>query len=59
MEPKFIYVFDIESRDKLIAAGYTLLKSDKRNNVFIFNNNISLSFSYSDINHAFSNVLSF
>ena len=34
----FIYVFDEAARDKLIAAGYTLLKHSDGNNIYIFAN---------------------
>ena len=33
---KFIYVFDTDSRDKLLRAGYTMLAKDERSNIFIF-----------------------
>ena len=34
----FIYVFSVESRDKLIAMQYALLKSDEARHVFVFLN---------------------
>lgn len=35
---KFIYVFNTEVRDKLLALDYKLLKSDKQKNMFVFEN---------------------
>lgn len=57
---KFIYVLSPESRDEMIAAGYTLLKEDKHNKIWVFENgepsNFSLTF---DFPHVLSDVLTF
>ena len=38
MDQPFVYVFKEEDRDKMLANGYKLLKSDSENNIFIFEN---------------------
>lgn len=38
MNGKFIYVFSDENRDRLLACGCTLLKSDERNQRYVFAN---------------------
>jgi len=56
---RFIYVFSSEARDKLIQLGYALLKHDKRNNIFIFENNPELKFTSKNIEFALSDTLTF
>lgn len=34
----FIYVRSEQDKDKMLALGYTLIKEDKRNNMWIFQN---------------------
>ena len=45
MKGKFIYVFDLNARDRLLAENYHLLKADEDKNVFVFENKGTLSFS--------------
>lgn len=56
----FIYVLSPETRDEMLAAGYVLLKEDKYNKIWVFENaqpsNYSLTF---DFPHVMSNVLTF
>ncbi len=59
MTEKFIYVFSTEARDKMLAAGYKLLKSDERNETYIFENNPSLTFACLNISTIKSNTLTF
>lgn len=59
MTEKFIYVFSTDARDKMLAAGYKLLKSDERNETYIFENNPSLTFAYLNISTIKSNTLTF
>lgn len=59
MTEKFIYVFSKEARDRLLAAGFLLLKSDDRNETYIFENNTSLSFALDRISTIKSNTLTF
>lgn len=48
MGKKFIYVFDEETRDKLMALGYVCVKADDRNQTYIFLNDDRLSFAKFD-----------
>lgn len=59
MTEKFIYVFSKEARDRLLAAGFLLLKSDDRNETYIFENNTSLSFALDRVSTIKSNTLTF
>lgn len=36
---KFIYVFTKETSDELVTQGFNLVKSDKKNKVYVFENN--------------------
>ena len=56
---KFIYVFSEYDRDSLINAGLSLLKSDDKNGVFIFENTNELKFDLSDHSYVLSNTLTF
>ena len=38
MNNNFIYVFDKQARDMLLADGFHLLKSDERNEIYVFVN---------------------
>lgn len=59
----FIYVFNAEARDKLLAAGMTLLKADARNKTFIFLNepvkNFSMTNALSEVSFIEKNELTF
>lgn len=59
MTEKFVYVFSKDARDKLLAAGFLLLKSDDRNETYIFENNVGLSFALEKISTIKSNTLTF
>ena len=39
---KFLYVFSKGNRDLLIAAGYTLLKSDDKNDLYVGSDEIHI-----------------
>ncbi len=59
---KFIYVFEQAAVDKLLAGGYTLLKSDDRNLIYVFENPgdiTKLKFDLSDFEFAYSDTLTF
>lgn len=58
MQYNFIYVFDPASRDKLIEAGFVLLKEDAQKKVYVFKADHALSFSLSD-GYCYSNTLTF
>lgn len=56
---KFIYVFDEKSRDELIVAGFRLLKSDNKNEVYVFANQMEMAFELSDVSFVRSDTLTF
>lgn len=56
---KFLYVFSKDNRDLLIAAGYTFLKSDDKNDLYVFVNQANLAFDLADMYFVRSNVLTF
>lgn len=55
----FIYVFSTQDRDKLLSKNYNLLKSDGRNNIYVFENNNQLVFDNADMKFVFSDMLTF
>lgn len=55
----FIYVFSTQDRDKLLSKNYNLLKSDERNNIYVFENNNQLVFDNTDMKFVFSDTLTF
>ena len=56
---KFIYVFSKSARDSLLAANYTLLKSDEQNEVYVFANQMDMTFARADTSFIRSNTLTF
>ena len=57
---KFIYTFDEEARDFLIAKGYPLLKESLDNGIAIFENKDEFNYGAPlDCRCVFSNVLTF
>lgn len=56
---KFLYVFNKEARDRLLEANYTLLKSDEKNETYVFANQMDMTFALADISYIRSNTLSF
>lgn len=56
---KFLYVFNKEARDRLLAANYTLLKSDEKNETYVFANQMDMTFALADISYIRSNTLTF
>lgn len=56
---RFLYVFDSESRDALIAAGFQLMKSDKKNSLYVFANRMDMAFELADISFVRSDILTF
>lgn len=62
MKNKFIYVFDVDMRDKLLSENYQLLKSDERQDCFIFENKGTLVFDLGDSKDTkfiYSDILTF
>lgn len=56
---KFLYVFSKDARDSLLSANYTLLKSDEKNEIYVFANQLDMTFALSDISFIRSNTLTF
>lgn len=46
---KFVYVFGKEDRDKLLTAGYQLLKADTQNDIYTFRADDKLNFALNDV----------
>lgn len=59
MKNKFIYVFDEESRDVLLANEYKLLKSDTKNNIYVFENKSETKLSFEKMDYVLSDTLTF
>lgn len=57
--PRFIYVFTCEDRDTLINSGYALLKSNDKDQIYVFENSNELKFEMNDMELVFSDVLTF
>lgn len=55
----FIYVFSDEGRDILLSRRYELLKSDKKNHIYVFVNKDDQSFACDGIPYALSGTLTF
>lgn len=45
----FIYVMRDTDKEKVLALGYNLIKADEKHNIWVFENNDTLSFSCDDI----------
>lgn len=56
---KFIYVFSKNDRDSLIAAGYALLKSDEKNDLYVFVNQANMTFDLVDVSFVWTDILTF
>ena len=59
MDKKFLYVFDKEARDKLIASGFTLIASYEKKDTYVFANQTATKFDFSTITYLPSNKLTF
>jgi len=46
---KFVYVFGNDDKEKLIAAGYQLLKADTQNDIYTFKADDKLNFALNDV----------
>lgn len=56
---KFIYVFSKDDRDVLLKAGFTLLKEDTRNSIYVFGKSNSLIFALTEVSYIESDTLTF
>lgn len=56
---KFIYVFDSAEKEKLLAAGFVLLKEDNDKGIYIFLASSEIEFALNGTSHILTNVLTF
>lgn len=56
---KFIYVFSKDDRDVLLKVGFTLLKEDTRNSIYVFGKSNSLTFALTEVSYIESDTLTF
>lgn len=59
MRTNFIYVFDADAKNKLLEMQFMMLKSDDKNNVYIFVNDDNKNFVVDDIPYVISDTLTF
>ena len=59
MRTNFIYVFDADAKNKLLEMQFMMLKSDDKNNVYIFVNDDNKNFVVEDIPYVISDTLTF
>ena len=59
MDKKFVYVFDEKARDILLAQGFTPMKFDEQNNIFVFHNQEIVNFTFSEVIHLFMDTITF
>lgn len=61
----FIYVMSVRDKDKMLSLGYSLVKKDKRNSIWVFQNKDTTTFACEDevssagIKFVLSNTLTF
>jgi hypothetical protein len=55
----FIYVFNELDSEVLINKGYHLLKVDKANGIYVFENDIDRHFDFSEVPALITDVLTF
>lgn len=45
---RFVYVMKKEDKDQMVAMGYSLIKEDKRNHIWVFENKDVTTFASED-----------
>ena len=55
----FIYVFDEDTKDKMIALGYELLKESEDGKEFVFYINNNFTYTLSDEKYVVLDILTF
>lgn len=45
---RFVYVMTADDRDKMLEMGYSLMKEDKRNHIWVFENKDVMTFDHED-----------
>lgn len=56
---RFIYVFGEDAKNTLISLGYTLLKKDIKQEIYVFENSNDLCFELNSWEWVFSDILTF
>lgn len=56
---KFIYVFTEDDKDKMLLAGFSLIRADSKNKMFVFENKNTMNFSLANIKYVLSDMLTF
>ena len=59
IEEKFLYVFDEESRDKLLGMGLQMIASYDKKKVYVFANDKKMTFSLDGVTYFPTNKLTF
>lgn len=59
MKNTFIYVFDKESRDKMISLGYEMIKENPRDSIYVFENKNTFVFEKNEIQFVLSDTITF
>lgn len=55
---QFVYVFDEETRDKLLGDGFELIQSDEKKKVFVFLNKPEVQFTLNGVKSIQTNMIS-
>lgn len=55
----FIYVFDKDSKEKMLELGYALLKESEDGQQCVFNIDENVTYSLSDVKYVMSDILTF
>ena len=55
----FVYVFNETDSETLLKRGYHLLKVDKANGIYVFENDTSQHFDFSEVPALITDVLTF
>jgi len=59
MNGRFIYVFDDDAKDKLLSAGFTMMRADSKNHTYVFAVDNRLSFSFEEISYVATDTLTY
>lgn len=59
MDKKFIYVFDENSKNLLLAQDFIPVRFDENNNIFVFHNKEFLNFTFGEVIHLLTDTLTF
>lgn len=59
MDGKFIYVFSVDDKNNMVAAGYRLLRADEKRQMYVFENTNTLKFSNGVFKYVVSDILTF